>query len=677
MTFSKKVFVSGLLGLSVGLMACEGRKGPPTGDEGLYGQEDVTYAKDSTFRVESVSLEKAEVKTQDVFKLPETKELQFSACLTDMASGAPINLTKFAISDGKKEKIVRTNTSGCLIWEESLKISALQKERMIRFRRSFRGIQGFTGNVVVDLAMNPSEDSPSLYDLRKYTPPDVEKTVETLGFEGDIMTSGLGQASAIGAEAFLADVSLNFIGHDKKQTVITPLLRLKPAQKFRLRLEPKFVRRNLKNELVRLDLRGGEFKLKLLVLRDGSQDDPKLDDLVADYQGTIKVLYDGTATQDILLRIHDTSKILSRNRAVIILEPIGEAARVARKGVYSGFISPLKGTSASVSLVSADEKAGLMASRAEELLKGTDSSQTGREIFAKDSGYSSRQDQLAGLAKIFNLNQNPQEVHNSHIENIILRQSLCDLIYKKEDQVEVRAGWFGQKTKKASALATCKNDPFTYVVISQMSFVEGLKGAPRNIPELTSTSARNIAISRSLSWSKSAGTAVGAKIGGAFDPLGFLGIKIGIGSEIYASAETSRSTSQDNSINVSESQSFSVVRDAYEVDVMAKKCFVAQGALPGRGLYACESTSKAQTIQEMYYLVNYNVESSPFADEEADNRWRLTIRGKAQYEQFERMLTAENSVIQLMKLEIKPDMESSLLPDFKVNQVYPGVISEK
>ncbi|HRO66868.1 MAG TPA: hypothetical protein PL182_04830, partial [Pseudobdellovibrionaceae bacterium] len=340
MMFSKFSSLSLMFVLAASLVACDGRKGPSGGDEGLYGgAEDVTYVPDSTFRVESVDISESSVKEIDDFGLPETKEFQFKACITVAVGSAPVSQTRFVVSDGKKERVIRTQVDGCLLWKELHKISALQKERILHFRRHFRGIEGYTGHVTVDLALNPWEESPKLYDLRRYTPPDMESGIHDFGFESDMLNLGLGPANSSGsAEAFLADVSMEFTGHDKSKTLITPLLTLKPAQKFRLRLEPKFIRRNLKNELVRMDLKGGEFKLRFVVLRDGSQDDPKPQDLVAEYQGDIKVLYDGTATQDVLLRIHDTSKILSRNRAVIILEPMGEAARVARTGVYSGFI---------------------------------------------------------------------------------------------------------------------------------------------------------------------------------------------------------------------------------------------------------------------------------------------------------------------------------------------------
>lgn len=674
---SKFSSLSLMVVLATALTACDGRKGPSGGDEGLYGgAEDVTYVANSTFRVESVDISQTSVQSIDDFGLPKFKKFQFKACITNSVNQSPVNQVRFGVSDGKSERILRTQGDGCLLWDEVHKISALQKERLLHFQRHFRGVDGYTGNVTVDLAINPWEESPTLYDLRRYTPPDLDSGLENLGFESDMLNLGLGPANAAGsAEAFLADVSMEFTGHDKSQTIITPLLTLKPVQKFRLRLEPKFIRRNLKNELVRMDLKGGEFKLRFVVLRDGSQDDPKPQDLVAEYQGDIKVLYDGTATQDILLRIHDTSKILSRNRAVIILEPIGEAARVARVGVYSGFIGALTGGDADVRLVSAEEKGSLVGARITNLLGQVSEKRDALTVFKENAQLAERND-LLDLAKGGESAIGFSPYGSATGSGI---PKLCAVVYLPTDKVKVERWIFGG-AKEKPAIEECSRNPRKYLGIGTYDFVQELKGDIRNVPELTSVSARKIEISRSLSWRKESSTSMGGKISGSFDPLGlltdFLGIKIGIGSEVYAAAELSKSTSRGVEASVSESQSFSVVRDAYEITALTKNCIAVQGVIEGRGFFACADKTEEKTFVERYYLVNYDVESSPFADEGADNQWRLTIRGEAKYKEFERVLTSDNSLLTLMKLHVLPEMDKALVPDFRVNQVYPGVLSK-
>lgn len=668
MTFFNKAFL--MMSLAATVTACDGRKTPASEDEGLYGGEDVTYAADSTFRVESVSLAQTNVQSLDMFGLPESKVFQFKACLTDLVSRAPIVLTRFGVSDGSKERIIRTDTEGCLIWDESHKISALQKERLLKFRRHFRGVQSFTGDVTVELAMNPWESSPTLYDLRRFTPPDLDQSVDNLGFESDMLNRGLGPNSlAVAAEAFLADVSMEFTGHDKKATIITKMLTLKPAQKFRLRLEPKFVRRNLQNELIRLDLKGGEFRVKLVVVRDGAQDDPQPADLVAEFQGNLRVLFDGTATQDILLRIHDTAKILSRNHVLIVLEPMGEAARVARVGVYSGFIGALKGNDATVRLISAEDRAALMASRIENLLELVNQPQEPLRVFSDQSGLRHE----AGAHRAFLGGAGFPGFDGSVGDRTL--EALCARVYRPEDKVELR-GWFG-RSSMVSALAECRRMPSQFIQVGQRDFVVDLKGIPRNLSEFTSTQPREISISRSLNWTKSSGTSAGGRLGLSLNPLDLLGIKIGIGSEVFVGAELTKSSSSSVSANVSETQSFSVVRDVYEVDAVVRSCLVVQGLkVENRGFYSCQDETKERTLRESYYLVNYNVASSPFADDLADNQWRLTIRGDQVYQRFERLLTAENSLLTMFKLRFWPEMDRALVPDFKVNQVYPGVASE-
>lgn len=679
MMSSKFLSLSLMFVLASSLVACDGRKGPSGGDEGLYGgAEDVTYVANSTFRVESIDISQTSVQSIDDFGLPKFKKFQFKACITNSVNHSPVNQVRFGVSDGKKERVIRTQGDGCLLWDEVHQISALQKERLLHFQRHFRGLEGYTGDVTVDLALNPWEDSPTLYDLRRYTPPDLDSGLQSLGFESDMLNLGLGPSNSAGsAEAFLADVSMEFTGHDKSQTVITPLLTLKPAQKFRLRLEPKFIRRNLKNELVRMDLKGGEFKLRFVVLRDGSQDDPKPQDLVAEYQGNIKVLYDGTATQDILLRIHDTSKILSRNRALIILEPIGEAARVARVGVYSGFIGALKGQDADVRLVSAEEKGSLIEARITNLLSQVGEKRDALTVFKDNAQLAERQD-LLDLAKAGDsvVNFSPYESPAASQSSL---SKLCEAVYLPADKVKVDRWIFGGSTEKP-AIQECQRNPRKYLGIGTYDFVQELNGDIRNVPEFTSVSPRKIEISRSLSWRKESSTSMGGKISGSFDPLGLLtgllGIKIGIGSEVYAAAELTKSTSRGVEASVSESQSFSVVRDAYEISALTRKCVAVQGVIENRGFFACDEKTQEKTFVEKYYLVNYDVESSPFADEGADNQWRLTIRGEAKYKEFEKVLTSDNSLLTLMKLHVLPEMDRALVPDFRVNQVYPGVLSK-
>ncbi|MBX2988027.1 MAG: hypothetical protein KF802_09035 [Bdellovibrionaceae bacterium] len=678
MKSSKSPFLGALLVVTTALIAlgCDGRR---------------EHASDATFEVDEVTLEKTAVAERDQYKLPSVKVFLFKTCLRDKAARSPIQQTDFLVSDGVKTQSVRTNVDGCVFWSESHRISSLQPERRLHIKRSFEGRSVFRGNVEVHLSFNPWHDEGELYDLRWFNPPDLGHEAEDLAFESDLSElkgGGFGSLSgSVSARAFVSDVALLFEGHDKEKTQISTLLTLKPAQKFQMRFEPKFLRKTMQEQELQMDMNGGHLKIRLVIVRDGKQFNPTAQDLVAEYEGEAQVSKNGVVDSNILLRIHDVAATLSRNQAILILSPVEtDNAWTTLPGVYTGSVSALKGEDVELSLREVKENALFVADAVDDLLKQAKSSPKAIDVLARDPHLKLRYD-IDREKDLRQWMKGPRGVAATRE----LKRSYCDRLYAADQVVVTRtenSWWLSwlkpTSTRRERALGACRLNPDRFVRLAAESFVESVKG---NRHMGGSSSPKTIAISRSLTYSKTQTDENGSELSlkggvslevGLDADLGYgasAGAKIGIGKEWFYTSSFKRSNESAVETKVSEEQALSVIHDTYEVDVVVRDCALVTGVVPGTGFYACESETTVKTARETYYLVNHLVESSPLTDELASNQWRLVVRGDGMYRNFEKMMTMDNTVLGFSKVFSSPSMEAKLLPDFKATQTYPGVIS--
>lgn len=685
----------------VGFSACDGRRASDSLEE-------------ATFIVETISANmKGEIQEDEAAAAgsltmgssnSRRKLYQFSACLLDAVSHAPIVRTRFGVSDGITDREIVSDNSGCLLWEEKHRVSDINgADRLMRIKRTFKAIEGFSGSVTLELGFNPLEGE--LLDIRrlKVLPENLEQTSQLLTFESDIQAALSSSSTLLSfAQAFIPDIGLQFIEHDKSISEITPLMTLKTAQRFRLKFNPIVLRRNNKNEVVQVGLKGGNFNLWLVITKkDPVRSNITAEDIVAEFQGPVSVRYDSAVIHDIALRVHDTAGVLSRNHVLVALEPQGTLTTQARSGFFTGFISPLKGNDAGIAVLPvSNEQATRLAQKIDSALTNARSSGMGTlQALEKFSGLKPETNSSEKLLTVSKANTSSKEVKD-------LLKEYCAILYSSDLIINVpHTGYFAEvinffdpdNQKKVHVLKACQKNPEDYVRLDVRDMVEKVNGAPKHVPN--STVVKDISVGRAVSFShtqsqsSTASASGGAgisgeagigwstpdlakRLGGA--PSAGLGFKISGGADWNVAVAKNKSSSTGVSTSVSEGHQFNVVSDTYQIDATVRRCAIVSATVEGgkKGFFSCAAGTDRRRLEETYYLVNHGIASSPFSDEDsADNtRWRLTIRGTEMYKQFEETMTKGNTVLEFSKLTLTVDGKSRLLPDFRVTQEFPGAV---
>jgi len=678
------------LGLSMSLItslsSCGGRQSGAPLDE-------------ATFFVNEVSIDDVQAVAQKN-GVVEVRRFQFKACLEDAVARSPIFFTDFEISDSFSKKRIKTDNNGCLLWQEVHRNVGIN-QRLLTIQRDFIGVEGYEGTVSVRFAFNPSEDN-AFYDLRFKTPPQVDQKLSRFTFNSDLQTlSNLGINTDAGA-TFISDAALDFIGHDRNAAEINGLLTLKPRQRFQLRFSPKFLKRSLLGDIDEMSLKGGRFRVSLLVLRNLPGSIPQAGDLIAEYQGEVNVLHTGAVDSDILLRIHDLAGILSRNSVLMTVEPLGDLSLIASGGVFSGFISPLKGNSVGLNLRPISQNLQDITAAADTLLTGANQVPKAIDQLRKTPGLKEASPALAQAM----LNKGSPGVTLNSFE----RSLICNALYPQQTQmVEVKRRGFFRKDETAQVAVypqqRCKmmrpyvpGHPNDLSVETFELVEEVIPGSQKFVvgsdePQTISLSSSFEDISRTNRSERTTG--VQADVGGmrTLDVSGFLGfipvigpaigkllpISVGGGWGYGYVNSVKRSSGVTHSASRSVSQSISVYPAQYDVRLKTKKCWILKDTIAAehRNYFACESKIRRRDFRETYYLVNHSIASSPFSDEEAqdNSKWRFLIRGRETFESVRKTLMDNNVVFQFTpKSLFKIDKESALLPDLNKIEAYPGAI---
>lgn len=690
MKFSKASFASfaaPVFALTLGLTVagCDGRKD----------------AKEANFTIQSVGLENTEVIKTDSYGLPETKRFKFKACLKDENTRSGISTAQFLVSDGHNDILAVTDSSGCLNWSEIHSYSELQPAKTVRIVRTFKPREFHSGTQSVELAFNPWQET--LVDLRWDTDLDVEEKIEVLGFDSDFRSLRYSHNTFV--VAAMSDMLLGFIGHDMAGAVITPTLRLKPAQKFRLTFKPHFIRYNLRNEPSYIDMKGGRFKMSLIVLAENaSLVAPKARDIVAYAHDEMNVQAKGLAQKDIVLRINDISGILSRNQFILIMEPTDSAANFARSAIYKGFVGPLNGNSALVDLIPYEGNSPQVISSIKNAMIDADKTVDPMELLQTKSGLQQEKEGSA-LASLMGSTDNANMVVN------VLR-SYCERLYTPDETTLIpQENWLGKVSmKKVKTLETCRKSPATFVTLEKRSLVKDVLDKPRLRSDLLGN--KEIQLSKDLKYTKSEkiedqraySLTYGWSASGSlsFDVLKALSFIPGVSKVISAaslvgvsadasakvkgaigtdwlSSENLTTTSETGfSAAITESYKFTVNSIGFDLKVRTQDCLVLTAAFGSKGYFTCSSTTQDRMTTETYYQVNHDVGNSVFSDSQSaeSSMWRITIRGNDNYKAFENLMTKGNGVLKFSELKIS-DKDAALFPDFKVNQSFPGVISSK
>lgn len=659
--------------LAAGLSACDGRRDKMSGGD------------TATFAVDEISLKNKEVLKFDHDAGTQLISYQFRACMQDAIAYSSVKLTEFVVSDGHSERTVKTEPDGCLTWTEQHEIQQPVNEAMIRVQRHFRAVRGFKGKVTVDLAFNPTADGGTWYDLRKTDIQAAGPSFRNFTFNASVEAGAVNSGSGYSVEPFLSSASFEVIGQDQTKTRINRLLSISTVQKMRLSMDPKFITRNLNGQIVYNSLTGGSFRVKIAVLREGSESRPRITDLVAGYTGDIRVNDDGSVVEEIEMRIYDRALAQSRNTMVMILQPLGSAARRSGTGAYFGTVSALDGKDFDVKFLrrSAEERAAVRADVNEVLAQLDTPAPRAIDLLSREG----KMAEDAAAAKL-----DPKKM-NPYLATRTLR-AYCDKLYRAEQKMTIPrlGGWLGNR--ETNALAECQSQPAAYVKVIEREMVESVTGEPVFRPDLV-MEPKSIRISRSttvsvdsdtsngyelslrggLSADLSGGTEFGAPAGAKIG----IGAKVGVGADAFVVKSYKQGASSSVSASTSQEQTLTVVSDAYEIPATVRRCVMVTSVLEDSpaGFFGCDDGTVEKKLQERYYLVNYSQQTSTITDDNSisSKRWRLSIRGEDSYNAFEKLVTRENTVLQFTKWFASPLEGAPLLPDFKMNQGFPGMVS--
>jgi hypothetical protein len=112
----------------------------------------------ATFFADRSNAKFIETKWNNKVSVPESKVINFSACLKDLQFSKPvINHLMYARSESKEVKI-STDAQGCLTWSENIGYNHLANAKYVRIDRELIA-EGFQkGQVILSFAINPWED---------------------------------------------------------------------------------------------------------------------------------------------------------------------------------------------------------------------------------------------------------------------------------------------------------------------------------------------------------------------------------------------------------------------------------------------------------------------------------------------------------------------------------------
>lgn len=707
------------------LNACDGKRDRPELANGL-----------TTFDVSAIEIKEAEAlpePTNQSNKLvrsnDDARTFFFQACMIDRLNRAPILSADFSVSDGYSEKPVRTDeVTGCFVWTEVHKFTPLSAEKVLRIKRTFIASGAFTGRLELELGFNPR--AKQVTDLRKLTPKNIEPQVRSLTFNSHLQLLDVSDSDR--SMLKIADLSLQFKGHQKDKTVINELLTLKLSQRFLMQVVPQFVHANLDNTMEEIGVRGGSFRVTMLVFPEDVYDHENgriradrilADNLVAELDNEAQAIYSGVVERDVTIKIHDIAAAQNRNFAIIVIKPLGELARHAETSFFYGQIPPMQGNDLNIKVRPVLNLEQKLKTNLDVALNKANKSMTGVQYLAQNFKPAPKVTQLAKKMLEKKKVLGSQVVAPAPVAGFALAQanqryyqdyadlaSYCNVIYSESDVYVVPetgfankvTRFFGKKTEPARKY--CARAPEKMVKIELRNVVEKVHEV-RHVP--LPPRERSIQINRSntISWNNSTSFAQSASIGGeigasagvnvnplagvATNPSAMTSNSVGLGASVKASVganytiSRAYSTGEGTSATLSEAQTLTVFSDTYEIDATVKRCVIIQGVGKYTGVYQCAERSGrlVKPVKETYHLVNHAMSNSLMNDNDSSSGsvWRLTIRGDEKLKQFEELLTTGNSIISMDRFMWFGglDTQSALLPllsDVKVTQDLPGAL---
>lgn len=159
------LFNKGLI-LSIGLLAlasCSNDVEDTSAPGNIQGEGRLQTTKNSSFVAEP-TVQQADISYSSEYghqwsDIPTHALIGFKTCLKDIAKALPIIDQRFAIQTPFGTKKRYTQTNGCLTWTEHINFNILEKERLIDYPVTIKGLGRYPGEYKLNLAVNPWPDA--------------------------------------------------------------------------------------------------------------------------------------------------------------------------------------------------------------------------------------------------------------------------------------------------------------------------------------------------------------------------------------------------------------------------------------------------------------------------------------------------------------------------------------
>lgn len=214
----------------------------------------------STFIISTIS-GSSEVSKINRFEIPRERLFNFKACLKDNLHNKNINNQVFSIHSATGE-IVRkmSNESGCIFWSENISYNHFENSKYLFMERSIRSEGIHKGAYTVPLAVNPwlhGEKLDEVVDLRQNSVVRILNGRQTL----EVMNRG---AAVTAKPVYVSDLGLK----------ITEARYFRDTTFYQVELNtsPKVLLKNTQDQLVEVDVMGGDFELEFFLIHEAIKD---------------------------------------------------------------------------------------------------------------------------------------------------------------------------------------------------------------------------------------------------------------------------------------------------------------------------------------------------------------------------------------------------------------------
>lgn len=191
-------------------------------------------------------------------EVPYKKSLTFSACLNDITLQVPLQNQSLTVATPQTTFNKETNSQGCLTWDEDFTFSYFEREKLIQYPVTFKGLQGHQGQETVTLYVNPwaNQINKAVYDERFDELPEVQ-----------IETESLDQGNA---PFILRNIRLSYFDSGFQQDTSSAFYH------FRVSAQMEARRKNLQNNPQSLNLEKGRFQFEAGLIEERAGEYQKL-----------------------------------------------------------------------------------------------------------------------------------------------------------------------------------------------------------------------------------------------------------------------------------------------------------------------------------------------------------------------------------------------------------------